>query len=126
MSISPELTRFILTSVPSIPFLEAALLLRRDPAVAWSAEQVARALYIASARAELLLRDLEAAGVARPADPGRVSWHFAADDETVARAYAELETAYRVEMVAVTNLVHDSTRRSAQRFADAFKLRKDP
>lgn len=126
MRIPPELRRFILASVPSIPFLEATLLLRRDPDVAWSAPQLASALYVGTGPAEQLLHELEAAGIARPVDAERSRWHFAPADEALASAYAELDGLYRVQTVAVTQLIHDATQRSAQHFADAFKLRKDP
>lgn len=125
MPIPPELTRFILTSVPSIPFLEAALLLRRDPGVAWTAETVAQALYIPAGRAELLLQELAHAGVSRAADADGRRWHYAPADEAIAGAYAAIEALYRVEMIAVTQLIHDATQRSATSFAKAFKLRRE-
>jgi hypothetical protein len=33
--------------------------------------------------------------------------------------------AYRTEMIGMTHLIHDRTQKSAQRFADAFRLKKD-
>jgi predicted ArsR family transcriptional regulator len=125
MQISPELTRFILTSVPSIPFLEAALLLRRNAPVPWSTMQVAQALYVGPAQAEQLLGELEAAGVICAQDAGRDRWRFEPADDAIAKAYDDLDGLYRAEMVAVTRLIHDATQRSAVRFANAFKFRKE-
>ena len=50
--ISEELRRFILTSVPSVPFLEALLLLRASPGQHWSGAMLARRLYIAERTAQ--------------------------------------------------------------------------
>jgi hypothetical protein len=35
-----------------------------------------------------------------------------------------LAEAYAQDLVMVTRLIHDSVQRNAQRFADAFRLRK--
>jgi hypothetical protein len=41
-----DVRRFILSSVGSVPYLEALLLLRSAPEVSWGARQVAQRLYI--------------------------------------------------------------------------------
>ncbi len=53
-----DVRRFILTSVPSVPYLEAILLLRTDPATAWDGKLVARRLYLAEPQAAGLLQAL--------------------------------------------------------------------
>src|SRR3954452_20582919 len=59
-----EVRRFILASVPSVPFLEALLLLRSRPQDSWDAALLARRLYVGDAHALALLQSLADASVA--------------------------------------------------------------
>ena len=43
-SIPEDVRRFVLTSIPSVPFLEALLLMRANPAQGWSRDTLARRL----------------------------------------------------------------------------------
>jgi hypothetical protein len=43
-SIPEDLRRFVLTSIPSVPFLEALLLMRADPDHAWRRDTLAQRL----------------------------------------------------------------------------------
>jgi Mn-dependent DtxR family transcriptional regulator len=122
--IPDAIRRFVLTSVPSIPYLEAALLLRRDEAATWDASSVAKALYVTPPRAAELLRELAGAGVAA-FDPERQTYRYAPRDDTLAAMLVQLAGLYRSDTIAVTQLVHDTTQRSAYRFANAFNIRKD-
>jgi hypothetical protein len=56
--IPDDLRRFILTSVPSVPYLEAILLLQREHGIAWTAPLLARRLYLPEPRAADLLARL--------------------------------------------------------------------
>lgn len=60
-----DIRRFILTSVPSVPYLEAILLLRTDPAVLWDVPRMAARLYVAEKQAAEVLTALVAAGIAQ-------------------------------------------------------------
>ena len=117
--IPEEVRRFIVTCFPSVPHLEALLLLRRDPAVAWDPARLARRLYIDDKTAADVLRDLTTCQLAAGNDPATgYRYEPGANAEMVDRV-AQL---YARALVAVTNLIHG---RNAQLFADAFKLRKD-
>lgn len=120
-----DVRRFILTSVPSVPYLEAILLLRAQPELAWTAAAVARRLYLSEAVAAGLLRALASAGVAaaEPATPETFQYRPATEQlqsmlDAVARAYA-------TNLVRVTDLIHSRVEKRAQQFADAFRWRKD-
>ena len=54
-SIPEDLRRFVLTSIPSVPFLEALLLMRADPDRAWRRDTLARRLYVREKTAEDLV-----------------------------------------------------------------------
>jgi len=122
--IPDDVRRFVLTSIPSIPYLEAALLLQRDPVFPWDAFTVARALYVTPPRAAALLGELVSAGLAT-FDPSRQIYTYSPRDEALAGMLDRLLALYRSDTIGVTRLVHDATQRSAHRFASAFNIRKE-
>lgn len=122
-TIPEDLRRFVLTSVPSVPFLEALLLLRADPQQAWLPDTLARRLYIRERTAHELLDDLCMAGMAARAAPAGYSYR--PDSAQLRDRIDRLAELYAARLVDVTNLIHSSLDRKAQQFADAFKWRKD-
>lgn len=118
--IPDDLRRFILTSVPSVPYLEAMLLLRGRPAADWEAADLARRLYIPQQKAEELLQQLVAAGFV--ASEG-ACWRWRPSPEGAALV-EQLAHIYANELVEVTELIHTREERRARQFADAFRLRK--
>jgi hypothetical protein len=122
--ISDELRRFILTSIPSVPYLEAIMLLRRERARAWTPEGVARNLYLPEATASEIVRGLVAAGIAVQGENAASNYMYQPPLELDA-LLDRLERLYSVRLVEVTRLIHSSLDRRAQHFADAFRLRKD-
>lgn len=121
-----DVRRFILTSVPSVPYLEAILLLRTDPAMAWDVRLLAARLYIADREAAELLSALAAAGIAGMEDQGDTArFRYAPATAELRERIDALARAYSVNLVGVTQLIHSRTDKRAQQFADAFRLRKD-
>ena len=116
-----DLRRFILTSIPSVPYLEAVLLLRAEPAREWSAADVARRLYLPETRAAELLQQLASAGVASGAvDAYRYQPAAAELRDMLDRLAAQ----YAADLVGVSDLIHSGDKKARQ-FADAFRWRKD-
>ena len=124
-SISNDLKRFILTSVPSVPHLEAALMMHAQPGVSRTAAEVAARLYVPEQVAADLLQSLCSAGMLKCDGGPPPQYRFEPDDPALDAAMAALARAYAADLVGVTKLIHDATQKSAQRFADAFRLRKD-
>jgi hypothetical protein len=126
-SVPEEVRRFVLTSIPSVPFLEALLLMRADPAQPWSRDTLARRLYVRDKVAESLLAELCRAGMASPllAGAGAESYCYRPRDEDLRERIDRLADFYASHLVEVTHLIHSSLDRKAQQFADAFKWRKD-
>ena len=116
-----ELRRFILRSVPSIPFIEALLLFREHAGAEVTIETVARRLYIPQRDAAGIVEELRAAHVIGPLGGGSAY----APDADLAPVLDLLARYYRSHLVEVTSVVHSRTGRMAQHFSDAFKLRKD-
>ena len=123
-SIPEDLRRFVLTSIPSVPFLEALLLMRADPDHAWRRDTLARRLYVREKTAEDLLVDLCRARIVVPCQDGD-AYRYAPFDTGMRERIDRLADVYARHLVEVTHLIHSSLDRKAQQFADAFKWRKD-
>lgn len=88
-----------------------------------SVGEVAQALYVQDSAAAGLLASLLKNGIlAQSGD----RFSYAPRDASLALAMDALAKAYFSDLIGVTRLIHDATQKSATRFADAFKLRKDP
>ena len=123
-SIPEDLRRFVLTSIPSVPFLEALLLMRADPDHAWRRDTLARRLYVREKTAEDLLADLCTARIAVACQDAE-AYRYAPADAGLRELIDRLADLYATHLVEVTHLIHSSLDRKAQQFADAFKWRKD-
>ena len=118
-----DVRRFILTSVPSVPFLEAVLLLRAECHRDWTAGALARRLYVPERTAGELLGTLQASGVgAAVGEAGALRYAPTAE---LAELLDRLAHAYATNLVTVTDLIHSRIDRRAQQFADAFRFRKE-
>ncbi|KQW43557.1 MULTISPECIES: hypothetical protein [unclassified Roseateles] len=97
------------------------LLFHREPALRRTAAEVARALYLQEPAVAELLRALCGAGILACDD----ACYWYAPSEALARSVDRLDQAYRDNLVGVTHLIHDATQKSAMRFSEAFRWRKD-
>jgi hypothetical protein len=122
--IPEDLRRFLLTSVPSVPYVEALLLLREARGEPLETAQIARRLYMPEHAAATVLEQLAQARIVERAAQGPAAHRFAPPPE-LATMVEQLATFYRTHLVEVTDIIHARTGRKAQQFADAFKLRKD-
>jgi len=121
-----DIRRFILASVPSVPYLEAILLLRVDPDVAWDVRRLAARLYVAERQAAEVLTALAAAGIAQSEDQGGTAlFRYAPATAELRGKLDALAQVYSTNLVGVTDLIHSRIDKRAQQFADAFRLRKD-
>ena len=117
-----EVRRFILTSIPSVPFLEALLLLRSRPQDSWDAALVARRLYVGDAHALALLQSLAEARIATVGADGR--YRYAPDPTGMREVIDALAATYSANLLGVTELVHSRLDKRALQFADAFRWQK--
>lgn len=120
-----DIRRFVLTSVPSVPYIESLLLLRREAALTWDSAQLAQRIYVPESQAGQLLEALEASGVAASvAGEGQKAYRYAPSAE-LATLLDRVATHYAGNLVAITDLIHSGLNRRANQFADAFRWRKD-
>ena len=122
-TVPDEVRRFILTSVPSVPYLEALLLLRASPAAGWDSYRVASRLYVSEGQALELLQMLQQAGVCTREEDG--NFRYQPRTEELAAAIDALAVTYSQDLVGVTDLIHSRVEKRAQQFADAFRWRKE-
>ncbi len=118
--IPDDLRDFILKYFDSIAQLEALLLLRNDPSVRWSPENVAKRLYIDAAQASAILSQHCGCGFLACTDTG---YQFQCNDDVKQHMVDLLAGIYSRHIVPVTNIVHSKPLR-IQEFADAFRLKK--
>src|SRR5687767_7697636 len=97
--IPEDVRRFILTAIPSIPYLEAMLLFYRAPDVDRSGSEVAQWLYLSDRRAVELLESLCEAGVLAPDAAATSRYRYAPRDDTLARAIEGLAEVYATDIV---------------------------
>lgn len=125
-AIPEDIRRFVLASIPTVPHLEALLLLRGTPGP-WSAGAVAERLYLGEKLATGLLDDLCNSGMALAATTQQApaSYCYQPASELLRTTIDSLADFYARHLVEVTHLIHSKDDRKAQQFADAFKWRKD-
>jgi len=122
-NIPADVRRFLLAVIETVPHLEALLLLRADPSASWSSESMAARLYVDEPSAARLLADLKDNRLARWQADGQ--WCFDARDAEMVRIVDRLADVYARHVVEVAELIHSTSDRKAQRFADAFRWRKE-
>jgi len=116
-----EIRRFVLTSIPSVPYLEALLLLRSQEQQAWRTADVARRLYVPDALAAELLQSLHASGLV---DMEGESFRYAPRQEATRATIDQLQQLYTTRLVEITSLIHTRLEKRALQFADAFRWKK--
>ncbi|MEP7069107.1 MAG: hypothetical protein ABI789_07705 [Usitatibacter sp.] len=124
--IPESVRRFVATSIPSVPFLEALLVIRAAAGEPVPVLAVAERLYISERSAGDLVRALHEAHFVRPVDAGGMGYRFDPADEGLSRLVEDIAHHYQDNLIGMTELIHSKTARSAVQFADAFKFRKEP
>ena len=124
-SIPEDLRRFILTSIPSVPFVEAMLIFRAASGNPIGNDVVAKRLYMGDKPAAEVIQQLCDARIIGQVEGDAQRHRYAPDSPELAAMLDTLADYYRTHLVDVTDMIHSKTARKAQQFADAFKLRKD-
>lgn len=120
-SIPDDVRRFISVSVTSVPFLEALLLMRAGPAVAWNAKLLARRLYSTEGTCREVLQALSDAGIAQKGGSEEL-YTYGPPPELTATLDA-LAECYVKSLVEVTALIHSKVDKRARQLSDAFSWR---
>ena len=122
-TVPDEVRRFILTSIPSVPYLEALLLLRAESSQPWDSYRLAGRLYIGEGQALELLQAMQQAGVVTRREDG--SFVYGPADAALVEVIDALANTYSQDLVGVTDLIHARLDKRAQQFANAFRWKKE-
>lgn len=125
--IPEELRRFLLTSIASVPHLEALLLLRSGAQQDWTVRTVAERLYIGDKLAATVLADLSRAGmtVTLRHENSEPVFRYHPATAALGQVIDALAELYARRLVDVTHLIHSKRERKAQQSADAFTWREE-
>lgn len=123
--IPDKLKRFILLAVPSVPYLEAVLLLQGNPQKSWAFNEISQRLYLNDTAAETLFNELKAGGILTADQENFAHYRYQPKTEELREMLDLLAAVYPKNLVDVTNLIHSKVNKKARLFADAFVLRKD-
>lgn len=118
-----DVRRFILTSIPSVPYLEALLLLRANSARTWDSFNVASRLYISEGQALDLLQGMQEARIATRTEQGTFAYLPVPELNDLIDALA---ITYSQDLVGVSDLIHSRLDKRAFQFSDAFRWKKEP
>lgn len=118
-----ELDKFILESVDSVPHLEALLLIWVNRPKEWADEEVGKRLYLDSAAAGIILEDLGRRGLIAAVPGGPKQFRYEPGERD--RLLAELEAAYRRDLIRISTMIHRKAAPAVLEFARAFRFIKE-
>lgn len=122
--ISPHLRQFIANHIKSVEQLEILCLLADEPSRSWSVVETYRRILSTEKSVQEGLQHFVAHELfAGEADS---NFRFSPKSAELNAAAIELVKAYRERRVAVIEMIYRKPAESAQHFADAFRLRKEP
>ena len=117
-----EVDRFILDHIESVPHPEALLLLRQH-SEQWTAESVAKRLWINAEDARNILEDLVRDNfIVAASEPGRYTYRAEPGHDRLLQAVAD---AYRGERIRISTMIHAKPSSAVRAFARAFRFTKD-
>lgn len=121
-----ELHSFLLR-LPSIPYLEAIVLLHRSPNEVWKSEALATRLYVPKHMALRIMSDLCTLGICLHTNGHSDQVIYQPESESLKNLISSLVDYYAKNLIEVTNLIHSSnhSQENAQEFANAFIWRKN-
>jgi hypothetical protein len=105
--------------------LEALVLLRANAELAWSADTLAKRLYIPVQETAELLARLCADGFLAAKGGEPLLYQYPYMSRAQAHMVDHAAELYARYLIPVTHLIHTKPRTRVQAFADAFRLRKD-
>lgn len=120
-----DVRRFILTSIASVPHLEALMLMLETTPRAWTPKEIAARLYVAPAVAHAVLTDLCRSGMLL-CDEATSTYFYEHRPRPVCEIVERVAALYGTHLVEITLLIHSKLDQKAQQFAGAFDFRREP
>jgi hypothetical protein len=120
-----QIDEFIVEQIDSVPHLEALLLLWNTRPKVWSAEQMAKSLYVRNEQAVKILE-------------GLLQRNLILNDSNIAERYTygegsdekntlmqAVDATYRKELVRISSLIHSKASAGVREFARAFRFTRE-
>ena len=120
-SSTPDVDRFVVDFIDSVPHLEALLLLWRSRPRRWSIAELASALYLQSRKADAIANELVRAGLASATSDGL---GYVGDNAEQDQLISAVDETYRRETVRLSTMLHARGSRALRDFAESFQLKK--
>jgi hypothetical protein len=119
-----EVREFALRSLDSVAQLEALLLMRREIESHWTIAELAKRLYVSHAEATAILQALNGRGLVSKVPAANIlTYRYSPDSPVLEQMVNATADAYTKYLIPLTHLVHTKSVNSAQKFADAFRLK---
>ncbi|MCE3262479.1 MAG: hypothetical protein K0R43_1558 [Pseudoduganella sp.] len=124
-SIPDDIRRYVFQCIPSVPYLEAVLLLRERRDLAWQPEVLARRLYLGTEDTLRLLARMQSDGLV-VLDAGEApGYRYAPSSSDLGELWDRLVHVYAHHLIEVSTIIHSKPSGKAQLLADAFVWRKE-
>jgi len=126
VNIPERVRRLVHEHLPSMEHVELLLLLVNSEKEGFLPSDAAKQLGVDSELTTRRLADLVNSGLAvKEGPPGLERYRYHPSDLDLRQAVEQLVDAYRTRPVSLIRVVYERPPESAQRFADAFRLRKE-
>jgi hypothetical protein len=119
-----DVHQFLRDHIRSVAQLEVLLLLHTDDQKAWTIEESAKQLYIASSMTGPLLESLRDSGLVVVDDGNSKRYRFSPKTAELRQVVGDLARMYHERPVSTINIIYAIPTENLQSFADAFRIRK--
>ena len=120
-----EVDRFILEQIDTVPHLEALLLLFKNQPKAWSAEEMARSLYVRSETASKILENLMQRRLIALSPQTPTEYVYTPEDDEKNKLMESVQAVYSKEVIRISSMIHSKAPAGVRDFARAFRIKKD-
>jgi hypothetical protein len=118
-----KVDQFITEQIPSVPHLEALLLIWNKRPKQWSVDEMANYLYVPADAASRILDELAARALI--VEGGDQLYAYNSDSAERDDLLRNVDTTYRRELVRVSGMIHSKASAAVRDFARAFRFKKD-
>ena len=122
-AIDPEVERFILDSIDTVPHLEALLLIFQSPTIVWTVAELAARIYVNDKQASGILEDLTRRALIARVEQSPAKYQYISRSESQTQLLHKVAQSYRTQLVQVTRFIHSNASASVRDFARAFRLK---
>jgi hypothetical protein len=116
---------FIQERIDTVPHLEALLLLWNARPQSWFCEDIAKALFIDTKAAKLVLHDLVRQKLAQIPESAQTESFSFCPSGTSESLMAAVTEAYRRDLIRITRMIHSKPAAAVREFARAFRFTKE-